>query len=283
LWLPGTLRRFKLQGGRVVCFFHELYAKGRFPNKTWMGSWLQKKIFKEILTLSDAAITSNAGYLEQMKRYNSHPCPLALAGIGSNVGQLQTPKPLAERANRMAIFGLWASRMRLYEQHMGAIRELADKLHVDEIADIGSIDDGATALLNQASAALGKKFKIYGRLPASEISALLAESLAGIANYDYLLRQKSGIVAAYQAHGVPCILFNPQGQAVTQPLMDDCLTALQVVTAEDTALAGLLQKFSQAGFEEYRQNRSYEAVVQKIGALLLPQANWESAADSSAL
>jgi hypothetical protein len=271
-WLPGVLRRYKSRGGRVVSFFHELYAKGRFPNKTWMGSWLQKRIFKEILHLSDAAVTSNEGYLEEMQRTNLHNIPLVLAGIGSNVGELVASVPIEKRKRRLAIFGLWATRMRLYERHLDGIRALVEKLEVEEIADIGSID-GSPPLLMRAKNVLGERMKIYGQLPAEEISALLADSFVGIANYSYSLRLKSGVVAAYQAHGVPAVLFPPLGQTEPGTLSEECLTNTQIFETPQQELFELLTKSSRAGFTDYQLNRSYGAVASRVEPLLIPHAN----------
>lgn len=266
-WLPGVLHRFKASGGRVVCFFHELYAKGRFPNKTWMGSWLQKRIFRQILALSDAAITSNEGYLEEIRSNNTKHCPLVLTAIGSNVGELNALVPLATRSRRLVIFGLWVTRLRLYERHMEVIKKLVELLQIDEIADVGNIDDPAP-MLKQAKSELGERMKIYGRLPASELSALLADSMVGIANYNYSLRSKSGVVAAYQAHGVPCVLFPPIGEISVGQLSDECLSAAQVFATPQSYLFELLERTSEAGFDDYQKNRSFDSVAKKIEPVL---------------
>ncbi len=266
-WLPEVLHRFKARGGRVVCFFHELYAKGRFPNKTWMGSWLQKRIFRQILALSDAAITSNEGYLEELRSNNAKNCPLLLTAIGSNVGELNALVPRAKRSRRLVIFGLWITRLRLYERHMDGIKKLVELLQIDEIADVGNIDDPAP-MLKQAKSELGERMKIYGRLPASTISALLADSMVGVANYNYSLRSKSGVVAAYQAHGVPCVLFPPIGEIYTGQLSDECLSAAQVFATQQSNLFELLERTSEAGFDDYQKNRSFDAVAKKIESLL---------------
>lgn len=266
-WLPGVLRNFKARGGRVVCFFHELYAKGRFPNKTWMGSWLQKTIFQKILLLCDAAITSNEDYYNEIAAFNYHNCPLLLTAIGSNVGELNVLIPLVKRSRRLVIFGLWVTRLRLYEQHMDGIKKLAELLQIDEIADIGNIDDPAP-MLKQANSELGDRMKIYGRMRASEISALLADSVVGVANYNYSLRSKSGVVAAYQAHGMPCVLFPPVGETSTGPLSDECLSAVQVFATPQTKLLELLERTSEAGFNYYQNNRSFDSIAIKVEPLL---------------
>jgi hypothetical protein len=232
-----------------------------------MGSWLQKRIFRQILALSDSAITSNEGYFKEIATFNQHKCSLLLTAIGSNVGELSTNVPLAKRSRRLVIFGLWVTRLRLYERHMDGIKKLADLLQIDEIADVGNIDDPAP-MLKQAKNELGDRMKIYGRLPASEISLLMADSVVGVANYNYALRSKSGVVAAYQAHGVPCVLFSPIGETSIGLLSGECLSASQVIATPQTELFELLAKASEAGFADYQTNRSFDAVAKKIAPVL---------------
>ena len=110
--------------------------------------------------------------------------------------------------------------------------------------------------------------KIYGRLPAQEISALLADSLVGVANYSYTLRAKSGVVAAYQAHGVPTVLFPPLGETSAGKLSDECLNVAQIFATPHAMLNELLKSTSEAGFADYQQSRSFNASAKKIEQLL---------------
>ena len=274
-WLPGVLRAFVARGGRVVSFFHELYATGRFPRKIWLTSGLQKRIFREILALSTAGITSSEDYLERMRAENSTGRPLILAGIGSNVGELDSPPPLAARARRLAIFGVYTSRQTLYEQHMPLLRRLVDHLGVTEVADIGTAGEDRQ-LLNWVKDQFGSKFHVYGALPATEVSRLLADSSVGVVNYDYHLRSKSGIVAAYQSHAVPTVIFTPIQHLRPTQFADDALTAEELMGLGGEAPPGaqgqsavlnsaaLLNAAGPAGFAYYQRNRSYASILRQI-------------------
>lgn len=262
-WLPGILRRFVSRGGRVACFFHELYAKGRFPNKTWFSSGLQRRIFREILALSTVAISSNEEYVQIMHRSNLRQRPVILAAIGSNVGELLAPRPISERSRRMAIFGVYTSRKWFYEQHLPLLCTLIDRLGVEEVADIGTIGD-AQQVLSWAGEKMGGRLHVYGALPASEVSRLLADSMFGAVNYDASLRSKSGIIAAYQAHGVPTILFTPVGHAPTQAVTSDALTVEQALAIPSSELRLRLEQTAAAGHEYYQRVRSYAAILRQI-------------------
>jgi hypothetical protein len=264
-WLPGVLREFIGAGGRVVCFFHELYAVGKFPNKTWLSSGLQRHIFREVLALSSAAISSNANYMEQMARDNRSGRPLALAGICSNVGEAKTLPPASGRKRRLAVFGLHPSRRRLYEQHLPLLLRLVAHLGVEEVADIGALGEWPQ-LLEEVREQLGKagvRLNVCGSLPAEEVGSLLAGSLAGAVNYSSGMHLKSGIVGAYQAYGLPVILFRPEGDKA--PAADDsvCLSP-QTVLDRKEGLEQLLTDAGRAGFEFYREHRSYDAVLEQV-------------------
>ena len=266
VWLPGLLRRVKPQGCRLVTFFHELYARGRFPNKTWMGSWLQKRIFQQLLELSDAAATSNAAYFEEMKVYAPLK-PVVLTGIGSNVGEPENSVAWEKRKRRLVVFGLPATRARFYQQHLVAMQELRGKLALDEIADVGGAD-GFESTIGHAGGALGPVFRRYGILPQEKVSALLADSLAGVVNYRFDLRFKSGIVAAYQAHALPTILFTPRGLEGEFETAADVLRAEQILEAGVVQSMQLLATCAQRGFEHYKEHRSFKTTAEKLAPLL---------------
>jgi hypothetical protein len=266
LWLPDVLKRLKARGARVVTFFHELYATGRFPNKTWMGSWLQKRIFRQILQLSDAAITSNAGYYEEIKTYSSTK-PLLLTGIGSNVGEPIASIPWDERKRRLVVFGLPATRERLYRQHLPNIKSLCSQLAIDELADLGSTE-GIGSTIDDMRKQFSPIFRSYGVLPMKRISNILANSLAGAVNYRYDLRFKSGVVAAYQAHALPAILFTPKGEQVPLDFAPDALAAEEVFSAQDKNTEAQLGVYAKNGFNYYRSHRSFETIAKDILPLL---------------
>ena len=264
VWLPGVLRRLKALDCRLVTFFHELYATGRFPDKTWMGSWLQKSIFQQILSLSDATITSNTGYFEEIKKNSSKP--MLLTGIGSNVGEPAAPIPWAGRKRRLVMFGLPATRARLYQQHLADLKTLSSQLAIDEIADVGSAE-GVTTTLDEVRNQFGPMFHSYGIQPAGRISEILANSLAGAVNYRYYQRFKSGVVAAYQAHALPAILFTPSGEQVALEHAADALTVEEVLSASD--VNALLAACAMGGFNYYRAHRSFNKIAKDVLPLLI--------------
>jgi hypothetical protein len=166
---------------------------------------------------------------------------------------------------RLAVFGLAPSRRRLYEQHLQVIVQLAQHLKVDEVADIGSAGDWPQ-LREEIAARLGEVgvgYKVHGALPAADVGELLAHSRAGAVNYTSGMHLKSGIVGAYQAYGLPVVLFRPA--ADTAPATPDPTYLLpQSVLDTQNGMEEILNVAGRAGFEFYRENRSYDAILNQI-------------------
>lgn len=265
VWLPGLIRGFTQRGGRVVGFFHELYPERHLFSKTLIVSGVQRRLLRRILPLCAVGITSNSDYIRRMSQLNRMGRPLVQAGVWSNVGELVEPTGLESRPRRLAIFGQHQTRGRLYEQHLTQLQKLCVHLGIAEVADIGPVGD-KHEVLEAAGQMLAGKLKVYGPLPNEQVSALLAGSQAGAVNYTFDQRFKSGIVAAYQAHALPVVLFRPTGDPVPSEFdtafpTPDRIMALPVGCV---GLTALLEDASHAGFKYYRENRSYDSVLTKI-------------------
>lgn len=273
-WLAGFLERYVRRGGHLLTLFHELYALPRFPSKTFFTSGIQRRIYRRILAASEAAFTSNEDFLQTMRRDNRTGRPVSLIGICSSAGEPEQPGPLAARTRRMAIFGRFGTRKRLYELHLPALKRIAKHLAIDEIADIGSVDDAAW-LEEKMLRPLGPMAHSYGALTVEAASRLLEDSVVGALSYPYALRGKSSVFAAYQAHAMAILLLPLEAQ--TSPGEDTeetrepgswTLTPEELLEfpAGSPALAERLQQAASQAFEHYGRHRSSRAMA----AIVLP-------------
>jgi hypothetical protein len=259
-WMPGAIERFRKRGGRLVSLFHEIYAMGRFPSRTYFASWPQRRVFRSLLAQSDAAFASSQDFLKRMERENRGPGTVAMIGICSNVGEPEHPAPLAARKRRIAIFGQFFTRKRIYERYLPLLQQVAEHFSIEEIADIGLVQD--EELMDQrVRGSLGGMLRVYGRLPAAETSALLEDSLIGAVSYPYAMRWKSGVVAAYQAHALAILLFPYEGEAgPNEPHGPDswCFSADQLLLLPTNALKELQLAASSAHnhYQRFRSSRS---------------------------
>jgi hypothetical protein len=268
-WLPEALERFTAGGGRLLTFFHELYALPRFPARTFFTSGLQRRIFRRVLAASEVAFTSNEEFMAAAQRDNRRNRPIGLVGICSTAGEPENPQPLAQRARRLAVFGRFLSRRRLYSNQLDGLERIARHLEIEEIADIGAIDDRAWMDENVLRP-MGRLVHPYGTLSLEAASRLLEDSLVGALDYSYGLRGKSGIFAAYQAHATPILLF-PEKDGREQPppggwtLGADDLLALP--PGRDAQL-DRLQRAADEGRADYLRHRSARAMAEKVLSVL---------------
>jgi hypothetical protein len=264
-WLPAELERFASRGGRVITLFHELYAWRPFPSRTFFTSILQKQIFERTLAATGAVFTSNEKFVEIIGESRRARGPATLIGICSSAGEPENPGPLRLRKQRLTVFGRFETRRQLYALHLTTLEQLARHLGIEEIADIGAIDDEPWMEENVARR-VGPLLRKYGTLTVDEVSRLLEDSVAGALAYPYALVGKSSVAAAYQAHAMAILLFpvaanGTQDQPVAWPLNAGELLDLP---AQSAALQTRLQQSADAGYEHYRQFRSAHAMAETI-------------------
>ena len=198
-WLLAGLRRLKHLNPqmRLVTMFHELYAFGKPWQSSFWTSPMQRRICGELARLSDEVVTSredSAVILRRMSgRRDVHNLP-----IFSNVGEPKSRTPFGARAERMVIFGGEGWRTRALSEDREEIRLACQTWGVKEILEIGT---GETPNCD-----LGVPVRKLGALAAEEVSAILAEARFGFVSYPSSYLEKSGIYAAYAAHGVIPVL-----------------------------------------------------------------------------
>lgn len=200
LWLPRALRRLKEAAprARLLTVFHELYASGPVTSSAWWLQPFQKLAAARIAALSDELQTSC-----EVMRDVFHRLPgcdsrdIRLAAIFSNFGEPLQTIPLGERERNLVMFTSNAAavdKKRLWEQISVALKvHQIDKLtligrHLEVPAEIPAVVDAK------------------GLLPAGEVEEVLRRSTFGYVALSPYLLGKSGIFAAFAAHGlVPLI------------------------------------------------------------------------------
>ena len=207
-WLIDGLKRWKREepGRRLVTVFHELYASG----PPWRSSfWLsprQRQLAARLLRRSDAAATSLDFYAGILHRWRP-TVPIAVAPVFSNVGEPAAVTPLVSRPRRLFLFGGAGARRRAWHDLRRQLLAACDILGLEEVWDVGPAA-GAPARLDT------RPVRELGVLPAAEVSARLLEGYAGFVAYPAAFLGKSGIFAAYSAHGLlPVCAWNGGGGA----------------------------------------------------------------------
>ncbi|MEP7013320.1 MAG: hypothetical protein ABJC13_23620 [Acidobacteriota bacterium] len=192
-WLAAGLAHTE---GALWTQFHEVWATGPpWRSSFWLGP-LQRRIVRALGDRSERVTTSLDLYSDLLRGVLSDPSrEIGVRPVISGIGEPAEIPTFASRAPRLVLFGGTGVRGRAYEIDSGKIEAAARAFGLSEIWDIGP---GGVA--PQSIGAL--QIRRLGVLPASEVSAILAESAAGFLSYPLGFLGKSSVFAAYAAHGM---------------------------------------------------------------------------------
>lgn len=177
--------------------FHELYAIGLPWTRAFWASAFQRAAVRRIVMISDVAMTNMERYAAILHRWDpSKVGMISILPVASNIGEVAEIIPLAARTRRLVLFGSGTARATTFREHSSEIHSLCSALELQEITEIGVNGDC------RESEFCGVKRQYLGVLSARAISQILQDSVVGLVNYPVAFLGKSGIFAAYCAHGV---------------------------------------------------------------------------------
>jgi hypothetical protein len=210
--LLQALSRWKTSGKRLVTVFHELYAFGKPWSTAFWTSGPQRYVARDLARLSDGMITTTDRHAKILRSWepNVH---VSVLPVSSNVGEMQVLSPADARENHLIVFGLPRTRMRVYLQNQDNWERIRKAMGNVTVHDVGpKVDLPLTELT-------GLPCVVHGQIPASPLSAMLETARWGIVDYHESTLEKSGVFAAYCAHGViPIVLRHstPAGSTLQQ-------------------------------------------------------------------
>jgi hypothetical protein len=199
-WLIDGLEKWQIRTphARLVTMFHEIFNSLGPPwrHNFWVSA-IQKQLAIRLTRLSDRCLTNRQQSAQTLYAFSQGKhTQIPSLPIYSNVGEPKQVLPLARREKRLVIFGQRGTRLSAYQQSLQTIEQLCRALQIQEVVDIGSTTD-----LNLS--AIGEIPVIeLGQRSASEISEILKHSIAGFLHYNTEVLAKSGVFAAYCAHGL---------------------------------------------------------------------------------
>ena len=196
----GAIEEFAKQTNLLV-FFHELYASGKPWQRAFWTNREQRNCVDRLMRVAKVAFASNGKYMRSLQRINPVGRDLIEIPIFSNVGEPVEVLPLAQRARQLVIFGQLPNRVRLYSKHCRTLTDICRLLKIEKVIDLGS---GQSPLIPSV---LGQaKVESVGWVDEKQVSAWMSDSIAGVVAYWPDVWEKSGVVAAYGAHGLVPIL-----------------------------------------------------------------------------
>lgn len=187
---------------KVITLFHEIGADGPIWSKAFWTARLQKNIAKQLAVRSDRLITTTAWYQEILEQWVGHSKNVTLAPVFSNMGEPTIRISMAERKKMIVIFGGKALKEKLYQNYLQDILALKASYQIAEIIDIGLALDSAFYKTTGIQS--------LGICTDEVVSSYLSNAWLGVMHYDLRTIDKSGVHAAYQAHGLPTVIFTKE-------------------------------------------------------------------------
>ncbi|HEX4956216.1 MAG TPA: glycosyltransferase family 1 protein [Thermoanaerobaculia bacterium] len=195
-WLvAGLLAHRREAGGRLLAFFHELWASGPpWASSFWLGPW-QRRLVRRLARAADWRGTSLPLYADLLARYLPRPS-VAVMPVFSTVGEPPAVPPLGARPRRLVVFGGTGARERAFGPSGSALERACRELGIEEVREIGP------PLPWVPRQVAGVPVRSLGALPAEQVSRELLGAAAGFLAYPPEFLGKSTIFAAYAAHGL---------------------------------------------------------------------------------
>ena len=256
---------------RIFVFFHETYAMGYPWKRAFWTTLEQRRCVRELLALATVAFTSNALYLRRLEGFNSARRPLVTIPIFSNIGEPDHVPDVPHRERQMIIFGQLATRNRLYKSHQQALANVCRRLRIDSVVDVGSgqSPDMPRKLANAS-------VRSAGWMDEGQLSNLMLTSIAGAIGYWPDVWEKSGVMAAYSAHGLLPVLLELESRTVPKPPFVPYLLPADITklgqrsgTQDGTISDETIQSFGSAAFENYRRHQSVSQAAKTIASVIL--------------
>lgn len=197
-WKSGRPRR------RLVVMFHELWASGPVWRSSFWMSGAQKVVVRRLVDLADAFLTNTALHASRLRHLAAGRAPVAVLPVISNLGEPARHQAFQQRAPWAVTFGQGGHRQRVYDR-LDRFLPLLRELDIERIVDIGP------PIRPDLAARVPIDISCRGFLPSGEASDLLAQSRVGLLCYPLDYAAKSGIFAAYAAHGVLPVIDGPPG------------------------------------------------------------------------
>jgi len=204
-WLARGLQRVcGTDGVPLVTMFHEISASTWKPwTSTFWLSPLQSWIARRLAQASVGLMTTHPTGAETLERFVGGRTPVEVCPVFSNVGEPEERPAFDARSPRAVIFGGERTKTALYDTHRDATRSAFERWGIDLVIDFGPPDAAVPE-------ALRTSVDVRGLQPADAISDLLLDARIGLLHYPAAIATKSGILAAYIAHGVVPVLVAPE-------------------------------------------------------------------------
>jgi hypothetical protein len=195
-WLYSGLLKWRQKDGTLLfSTFHELYAISKVPwSSSFWNQLFQKYICKKIYLISNFVITSRESFKKVLLDFNPY-INISVLPVFSNFGEMNNFHNMESREKGLVVLGSKETRFNVYIKFQKELNIICQNYAINNIIDIGPKLDKLPKL--------NVPIIELGILDPNQISNLLSKNSFGIiAGHSSDFYAKSGIFAAYAAHGI---------------------------------------------------------------------------------
>ena len=195
-WLLDELARVRAEWGAsltLTVVFHETFAFGPPWRTAFWLSKPQEYIARRLARMADVLWTNTERHARWLRGVVGQARALAVWPVFSNVGEPDSLPPCADRAPDAVVFGSAPTRQRTLD----TLAPLSAALHRLGIGAIVEAGEGPASIVPPGLPPI----RHLGRLESMEVSRLLAATRFGLIEHAPSGLAKSGVFAAYAAHG----------------------------------------------------------------------------------
>jgi hypothetical protein len=248
-WLLRAMETLRERSPRVklLTMFHELYANGMPWQSSFWLSPAQRYVAARLAELSDGlAVTSAPGLMWLARHRSLDQGSSACLPVCSNVGE-PALCPAFESRERVAVtFNGGGPLRKVLQRRNSEILFSLREAGIHRVLQVGAHGGPFTSLD-------GVECVNTGPLDAAEIGRQLDRASVGFLAYWPRRVTKSGVMAAYLAHGLPAVLFDEAGACTLYPRERASIHASGKLTASVFDHHELLRA-SAHGYEWYGRN-----------------------------
>jgi hypothetical protein len=211
VWLyRGLERSCRTDSVELVTVFHELAASGPpWSSAFWLAP-LQRWIAKCLLRASSHVLVNRPPSADQLRSWASDASKVVLQPVFSNVGEPEANPPLDDRDCAVIFCG--GREKELIYDRSDQLEQLLRREGIERLVDIGPPPETFPSM--------DVPCDVLGVQPAEAVSRWLLRARMGFARRRLDLLTKSGVVAAYLAHGVPPVIL-PHGTPSHSPFLSE--------------------------------------------------------------
>ena len=263
LWLARGLRRVCGENGvPLITMFHELYATGPPWTSTFWISGAQRFVAAFLAQMSSTVLTNRSGSTKWVRRYAASSIPVETKPVFSNVGEPKEGVSDRGRRSLAVVFG-GGRKENVYD---GCFLDLSGTLvdgGVTEMIDVGP----PVPIPRQTE---GTRIRKRGILPKEEVSRILSDAQIGILYCPLDHLTKSGVMAAYLAHGVAPLIVGAQNSTDALEKGTHFLTVkeLRHHVHEGARTENLSRHVGRAGRKWYEEHAHSRRTAQSLISLI---------------